>query len=128
MLEIDHLTKQLGEKAAVVDLPAAPKALMCAVPFAYAALTTMAASSLGVKMANLSWTDEAVPIKHGGAAVIAMFGGWAVAALLVVVYFVFEGTFDASLYLAASGALFLAAAMGLFCWLSTAGGRAFAAL
>lgn len=128
MLEIDHLTKQLGEKAAVVDLPAASKALMCAVPFAYAALTTMAASSLGVKMANLSWTDEAVPIKHGGAAVIAMFGGWAVAALLVVVYFVFEGTFDASLYLAASGALFLAAAMGLFCWLSTAGGRAFAAL
>ena len=114
--------------AAVIDLPAEPKALMCLVPFAYAALTTMTASMLGVKMANLSWTDEVMPIKHGGAAVIAMFGGWAVAALLVVVYFVFEGAFDASLYLAASGALFLAAAVGLFRWLSTAGGCAFAAL
>ena len=114
--------------AAVVELPAVPKALMCMVPFAYAAFTAMAASSLGVVMANLSWTDEAVPIKHGGAAVISMFGGWAVAALPVVAYFAFEGAFDASLYLAACAAFFLAATMGLFRWLSTAGGRAFAAL
>ena len=114
--------------AAVVDLPAEPKALMCVVPFAYAAFTTMAASSLGVRMANLSWTDEIVPIKHGGAAVLSMIGGWTVAVLLVVVYFAFEGAFDATLYLASSAALFLAAAVGLFRWLSTAGGRAFAAL
>lgn len=128
MLTVVPLTFAVACVAAVVDLPAGPKALMCVVPFAYAAFTCMAASSLGVKMANLSWTDEVVPIKHGGAAVIAMFGGWVVAALLVVVYFAFEGAFDASLYLATSGAVFLAAAMGLFRWLSTAGGHAFVAL
>lgn len=128
MLTVIPLTFAVACVAAAVDLPATPKALMCVVPFAYAAFTCMAASSLGVKMANLSWTDETVPIKHGGAAVIAMFGGWAVAALLVVVYFVFEGSFEASLYLAACGAIILTAAIGLFRWLSTEGGRAFAAL
>lgn len=114
--------------AAVVDLPMLPKVLMCLVPFACASLTTMAASYLGVKMANLNWTNEVVPIKQGGAAVISMFGGWGMAAALTVLYFAVGSGVNVTLYLGVWAIWFNVAAAWLLHLLDTEGSRAFASL
>ena len=39
-------------------------------------------------MPNLTWTNELAPIKQSLGVVISMFGGWALAAGIVVLYFV----------------------------------------
>ena len=114
--------------AVAVDLPLLPKLVMCFVPFACALLTTAAASYLGVKMANLSWTNEVVPIKQGGAAVISMFGGWGMAAVFTVPYFVLGAGVNAVLYMGVWALLFNLAAAWLLYRLDTEGSRAFATL
>lgn len=114
--------------AAVIELPTLPKALMCLVPFACASLTTMTASFLGVKMANLSWTNEVMPIKQGGAAVISMFGGWGMAVVFTALYYAVGTGFDATLYLAVWGAVFVILAAWLLHLLDTEGSRTFATL
>jgi len=114
--------------AVAVDLPLLPKLVMCFVPFACATFTTAAASYLGVKMANLSWTNEVVPIKQGGAAVISMFGGWGMAAVFTVPYFVFGAGVNAVLYMGVWVLLFNVAAAWLLHRLDTEGSRTFATL
>lgn len=42
---------------------------------------------LNLKMPNLSWQNEAVPIKQSIATMLALFGGWLIVILLAVIYF-----------------------------------------
>ncbi|MBR7070696.1 MAG: hypothetical protein IKI29_00795 [Clostridia bacterium] len=50
----------------------------------YVCFTSAVGLWLGVKFANLSWTNETVPVKQSFAVTISIFGGWAVAVLLGV--------------------------------------------
>ena len=114
--------------ASVVDAPALPKALMCIVPFAFAAFSATSAACLGVRMANLVWTNEVIPIKQGGAATITLFGGWIVAIAFIALYFVIGSGMGPTAYLAVCATLFTVAALCLLRWLDTKGSRLFEGL
>ena len=114
--------------AFALDLPATPKALMCIVPFAYVVFTSMAGSFLGVKMANVSWTNELMPLKRSGAVIVLMLGGWGIAIAFILIYFLFGSALDATTYMAVWIVLFLGIAAYLLHWLDTKGSQLFAEL
>ena len=47
----------------------------------YALLMALLGLFLGLKMPNLSWTNEVVPIKQSACVALSLFGGWIVAAI-----------------------------------------------
>ncbi|MDO4537502.1 MAG: hypothetical protein Q4B54_05015 [Coriobacteriales bacterium] len=112
----------------VVPLPPALKSLVCLTPFAFALFISAAATALGVRLANLSWTNEIMPIKQGAAVGIALFGGWGTAILSVVPYFVLGSSINPQLYLGILVVLFVGAAALLLRWLDTTGAELFSAL
>ena len=54
-------------------------------------LMALVGLSLGVKMPTLTWTNEIVPIKHGGAVMITLFGGFGYIVLLFVGFMLLPG-------------------------------------
>ena len=83
---------------------------------------------VGLKMPNLHWTNEITPIKQGGAVMLALFSGFAYAALIVVGYLLFGSKIGLTAYLAAFAALTLLLAALLLRWLHKTGCRIFASL
>ena len=83
---------------------------------------------VGLKMPNLHWTNEITPIKQGGAVMLALFSGFAYAALIVVGYLLLGPKIGLTAYLAAFAALTLLLAALLLRWLHKTGCRIFASL
>ena len=83
---------------------------------------------VGLKMPNLHWTNEIKPIKQGGAVMLALFSGFAYAALIVVGYLLLGSKIGLTAYLAAFAALTLLLAALLLRWLHKTGCRIFASL
>ena len=83
---------------------------------------------VGLKMPNLHWTNEITPIKQGGAVMLALFSGFAYAALIVVGYLLLGSKIGLTAYLAAFAALTLLLAALLLRWLRKTGCRIFATL
>ena len=83
---------------------------------------------VGLKMPNLHWTNEITPIKQGGAVMLALFSGFAYAALIVVGYLLLGSKIGLTAYLAAFAALTLLLAALLLRWLHKTGCRIFASL
>ncbi len=50
-------------------------------------LLAAAGLMLNLKMPNLTWTSEAVPIKQSAPVVICLFGGWGLVIVLAGVYY-----------------------------------------
>lgn len=84
--------------------------------------------SLGVRMANLTWTNELTPIKQSAPVVLALFGGWIYAIVVGGLYLVLSRVLGAAAYLGIVGALSAAAALLLYRWLKTSGAARFASL
>ena len=57
-------------------------------PIVFTGMMTVFGLFLGINMPNLTWTNELAPIKQSLGVVISMFGGWALAAGVAVLYFV----------------------------------------
>ena len=85
-------------------------------------------SCLGVKMANLHWTNEIAPIKQSGAVTFALLGGWVVAGVFAAVFFLIGYKLGALTYLGLWTAAFFAADIILKLWLDTKGARRFSEL
>ena len=83
---------------------------------------------VGLKMPNLHWTNEITHIKQGGAVMLALFSGFAYAALIVVGYLLLGSKIGLTAYLAAFAALTLLLAALLLRWLHKTGCRIFASL
>ena len=83
---------------------------------------------VGLKMPNLHWKNEITPIKQGGAVMLALFSGFAYAALIVVGYLLLGSKIGLTAYLAAFAALTLLLAALLLRWLHKTGCRIFASL
>lgn len=60
------------------------------IPIVFTGMMTVFGLFLGINMPNLTWTNELAPIKQSLGVVISMFGGWALAAGVAVLYFVAE--------------------------------------
>ena len=95
----------------------------------YALLMALLGLFLGLKMPNLSWTNEVVPIKQSACVALSLFGGWAVAMIPGALYLLTGiGSLDPLLYLSVVTALLLILSAVLSLWVKKTGSRIFAAL
>ena len=90
----------------------------------------MAALGLAVnlKLPNLHWTNEMVPVKQGAAVMVALLGGWVLILLLGVFYYLIMQWVSPLVYLLCAAGLFLAASAALLAWLKTRGAEIFETL
>ena len=57
----------------------------------YVLLMALAGLFVGVKMSTLTWTNEIVPIKQGGAVMVTLFGGFGYVILLFAGFMLLPG-------------------------------------
>lgn len=115
---------------AVIVLPggAAEMALAVVAALLYTLLSALAALALGLKMPNLTWTNEITPIKQGGSVMLALFANWFYAIALGGLYFLCGRYLSAAAYLAIFAAVTAVVCALLLRWLKRRGTRIFAAL
>lgn len=115
---------------AVITLPggAAEMALAVVVALLYTLLSALAALALGLKLPNLTWTNEITPIKQGGSVMLALFVNWFYAIALGGLYFLCGRYLSAAAYLAIFAAVTAAVCALLLHWVKQRGTRIFAAL
>lgn len=107
-------------------------ALQALLVLALVALFILCMSALGLvsnlKMPNLTWTNELVPIKQGAPAMIAILGGWLLVAALAGVVLLAKLLLPAFACAVLVLVLLLAADCVLLRWLTTKGARRFETL
>ena len=108
-------------------LPDRPTAILlaCVLALAYCFLSALAGLFLSLKMPNLDWTNETVPIKQNFNVLIATLGGWGYALALGGGFLLFGSRLGAEAYMGIFLALTVAACVLLLRWLKTAGARIF---
>lgn len=95
----------------------------------YALLMALLGLFLGLKMPNLSWTNEVVPIKQSACVALSLFGGWAMAMIPGALYLLTGiGSLDPLLYLSVVTALLLILSAVLSLWVKKTGSRIFTSL
>lgn len=94
----------------------------------YTLLAAVFGLVLGLKMPNLTWTNEITPIKQGGSVMFAMFGGWAYCAVIALPFFLFAYSIGAAAYLGCIAALSLIISVILFVWCKKKGAEIFSNL
>ena len=94
----------------------------------YTLLAAVFGLVLGLKMPNLTWTNEITPIKQGGSVMFAMFGGWAYSAVIALPFFFFAYPLGAAAYLGCIAALSLIISVILFVWCKKKGAEIFSNL
>ena len=120
----------IGELCMVFVFPCTPieRLLMLLAPMLCVVFFTLLGLVLGLKMPNLTWTNEITPIKQSAAVLIALFGGWGYALVLGGGYLLGGYVIGAALYLAVFALVTAALSAGLYGWLKRRGARIFAAL
>ena len=78
---------------------------------------------LNLKMPNLSWTSEIVPIKQSMSVMVALFGGWAAIMLLALLYWAVSSFMSPLVFLICIAGFLLAAAALLLRWIWTKGAQ-----
>ena len=81
-----------------------------------------------LKLPNLNWTSEIVPIKQSASVMIAMFGGWVVVLLLGGLYYLLMKLLAPSIYLLCVASLLLVTDIVMLCWIRTWGAKIFETL
>ena len=114
----------------VIALPgsALEKALLVIVTLLYTLLSALAALALGLKMPNLTWTNETTPIKQSGCEMLSLFANWFYALALGGLYFLCGNALSAAVYLAIFAVVTAAGSALLLRWVKKQGARIFAAL
>ncbi len=83
---------------------------------------------LNLKMPNLTWTNEAIPVKQSMGVMIALFGGWMLVVAFGGIYYLFIDVFCPVIYMICVAVLLLAASMAGIIWLRKRGARIFETL
>ena len=99
------------------------------VPMLYVLFSALFGLFLGLKMPNLTWTNEITPIKQSASAVLAMLSGFVYSVLLCVGFMLLDGWklgFEG--YIALFGAATLILCAVLWNWIRKKGCRRFAEL
>ena len=84
--------------------------------------------AIGVKRPNLTWTSEIAPIKQSLGVMLALLGGWAIAAVIAVAFLIVGHRLGAAAYLAIVCAVLALGSALLRLWLRKRGGAIFAEL
>lgn len=83
---------------------------------------------LNLKMPNLQWANEAVPVKQGASIVCSLFGGWAFILVFGILYGVVRTFCTPALYLLLVIVVLLTLSLLLFRWITTRGAEIFESL
>ena len=83
---------------------------------------------VNLKMPNLKWTDETVPVKQSLGVLLTLFGGWILIIALGALYFAVNSFIAARVYMIVCASLFAALSLALVLWIKKRGSRIFAAL
>ena len=102
--------------------------LIPAVTVLYILLTALIGLLVNLKIPNLNWTSEIVPIKQGIGVMAVLLGGWALVAAMGGLYYALRSILSPLAYLGAVAALLLLADALLLRWLKTRGTEIFETL
>lgn len=94
----------------------------------YVLLSACFALFTGVKMPNLTWTNEIAPIKQSMGVMLAMLGGWAYAVALAGIYLTAGWKIGLLCYLSIASLITLFLSAVLYVWLKKCGTKIFATL
>ncbi len=114
--------------AAVIPASSLQILLILASSASFVVLMALSGISLGLRMPNLVWTSEQVPIKQSLPVLITLFGGCGYAALFLIGYIILGGFLSASAYIGCFIAINAVLCTLLFIWLRKAGCRIFESL
>ena len=109
----------------VMKLDFAASVFAVVVVLLYIMFTASAGLALNLKKPNLTWTNEAIPVKQSFAAFVIIFGGWAVAAIFGVGGFFLSEKMDAQIVLAIFAVVLIVATRLIKKWIYTRGARIF---
>ena len=106
----------------------AARVLCCLTALAYGVFSALVGLFLGLKMPNLDWVSETVPIKQSMNVMISLFGGWGFALLLGGGGLLLSRFVSPAVILGVFFALLTGSSLLLLRWLKTKGAALFAAL
>lgn len=109
----------------VLRLPVLYAVLTPAAVVLFVVLMGAVGLAANLRMPNLTWSSEIVPIKQSAATAVALFGGWVIVAALGGLYVLLHGVFSPAAYLGVLCLLLLAACIVLLRWILTRGVRRF---
>lgn len=114
--------------AVVASGTLAQKLLLVAVALEFAVFFAMLGLTMGLKLPNLNWTNEVIPIKQSAAVNITVFSSMILGVALGGLYIWFGWRMGATAWLGLWAMILLAADAALFLWLRHKGAARFAAL
>lgn len=100
--------------------------LAVGIPMLFVLLSGVFGLAVNLKMPNLNWTNEAVPVKQSLSVTLALFGGWVFVIILGLGYLALGDVLGAAGYLIACGVLVALLSAVLLRWLKTKGSQIFA--
>ena len=115
----------VGVCAALIQATLAQRLLMIAVSLLFLCLIALLGLSLGLKMPNLNWTNEMIPIKQSAPVAVTLFSGTAFAGLLGGLYVWFGWRLGVTGWLGAAALVLMAFDAALFLWLRNKGTKQF---
>ena len=119
----------LGVCVSIVLKVSIPSAiLILAATSLFVLFTALVGLSLNLKMPNLKWTNETVPVKQSMSVLITLFGGWAVVLALGAIYFALRHFISPTVYLIIICVLLAGLCTALYMWIKNKGSKIFAAL
>ena len=83
---------------------------------------------MNLKFPNLTWTNEAVPVKQSVSVTVTLFGGWVVVLALGALYVAVREFVTPVLYLALACVLLAGFCAWLFLWIRKRGAEIFSTL
>lgn len=83
---------------------------------------------LNLKMPNINWTDETVPVKQSLGVMLCLFGGWAVVIAFGILYVLVRNLLHPLVFLILAAVLLAALSAALLTWMKARGTRIFEAL
>ena len=84
--------------------------------------------ALNLKMPNLHWSNEMIPVKQSAPVMITLLGGWAIILLLAGLYALLYNSISALVYILCLCVLLAVGCVLLMRWLMTRGARIFESL
>ena len=97
-------------------------------PLLFVLLSALFGLMLGVRNANLVWTNEIIPIKQSVSVMLALLSGWGYAAVFVLGVLFLGAFVSVPVFAAVFAVLTAALCILLYRWLRTRGAARFAAL
>ena len=102
--------------------------MMLILPVIFVLLNACFGLFLNLKMPNLKWTDETVPVKQSFGVLITLFAGWGFTILMGILYYAVHLLVSAELFLILCALFMTALSLILVHWIKYNGSKIFAEL